>query len=415
MSQRVSRRGFITGASALAGAVAGAAAIGTSACSTEEKQSKDHVVDFHGAHQAGITTKQQDRLHFAAFDVISDSREDLADLLQTWTEMARRMSKGELAEPGAMEEVGQASVPGDSGEAYDLPASNLTITVGFGPSLFDQRFGLASAKPKELKDLPHFAGDMTRAEISRGDLCIQACADDPQVAVHAVRNLARVGTGVVEVRWSQLGFGHASATTKGQQTPRNLFGFKDGTNNVKAEDQDVLDQYIWVNNTNSWFDGGTYLIARRIRMLIENWDRQVLREQEATFGREKRTGAPLGAEDEFDALPLDASDEQGNPLVPLDAHSRLASPVENSGHHMLRRAYNFTDGSDGFGHLDAGLFFIAIVASPEKTFIPIQSKLAKKDKLNEYVRYESSSIFALPPGLKDENDWWGRTLFEQTA
>ncbi|AZA11074.1 iron uptake transporter deferrochelatase/peroxidase subunit [Corynebacterium gerontici] len=411
MTPRLSRRTFLTTAGAL-----GAIAAGATACSTEAtKRSTSNVVDFHGEHQAGITTKQQDHLHFASFDVITEDREKLQDLLKEWTEIARRMCRGELAEPGAMEDTGQAQVPDDSGEAYDLPASNLTVTVGFGPSLFDDRFGFKRVRPKELTPLPHFSGDLTRKEISNGDLCVQACADNPQVAVHAVRNLARVGAGIVAVRWSQLGFGHASATTRDQQTPRNLFGFKDGTNNIKAEDQETLDQYVWVRDADSWMDGGTYLIARRIRMLIENWDRQVLREQEGTFGREKRSGAPLGASDEFDPLPLESKDERGEPLVPLDAHSRLASPAENAGQHMLRRAYNFTDGSDGFGHLDAGLFFIAMVAAPSESFIPIQSKLAKNDRLNEYVRYESSSIFAIPPGLRDEQDYFGRTLFEARA
>lgn len=411
MSPRLSRRTFLTSAGALSAIAAGAVA-----CSNEPASSPEgDVVEFLGEHQAGITTKQQDHLYFAAFDVLTEDREKLEGLLKEWTTIAHRMCRGELAEPGVMEDTGQAQVPDDSGEAYDLPAANLTVTLGLGPSLFDDRFGLKSARPEELKPLPHFAGDLTREEISNGDLCVQACSNNPQVAVHAVRNLARVGSGIVEVRWSQLGFGHASATTRDQQTPRNLFGFKDGTNNIKAEDNDTLNEYVWVHDKGSWMNGGTYLIARRIRMLIENWDRQVLREQEATFGREKRSGAPMGAKDEFDPLPLDVKDEHGELVLPVDAHSRLANPAENGGQRILRRAYNFTDGSDGFGHLDAGLFFIAMVAAPSQSFIPIQSKLAKNDRLNEYVRYESSSIFAVPPGLRDEHDYWGRTLFEATA
>nr|WP_306438344.1 Dyp-type peroxidase [Corynebacterium phoceense] len=226
---------------------------------------------------------------------------------------------------------------------------------------------------------------------------------------------SRAGRGVVEYKWSQLGFGHASATTRDQQTPRNLFGFKDGTNNVKAEDTDLAAEHIWVSGMNSWLDGGTFLITRRIRMLLENWDRQVLSDQEETFGRVKCSGAPLGRENEFDQLPLDEYVGTSGPVIPLTAHARLASHQENGGARMLRRAYNFTDGIDDFGHMDAGLFFIAIVNSPAERFIPIQKKLAKSDKMNEYVRYESSAIFACPPGLADDNDWWGRGLFEATA
>lgn len=404
----ISRRTFLTGLGAGVGSLAAGSAL--SACGTDKAAASD-IVEFHGEHQAGITTAQQDRLHFASFDVTTTDREELKKLLQTWTDVARRMTRGETSVDGGMEDVDQAQVPGDTGEAFDLSAKNLTVTVGFGPSLFDDRFGLKDKKPAELNDLPHFSGDVTDAAISGGDLCIQACADDPQVAVHAVRNMARAGVGLVKIRWSQLGFGHASATTRDQQTPRNLFGFKDGTNNIKAEDQDLVDEHIWVSGTDSWHDGGTFLIARRIRMLIENWDRQVLSDQEATFGRKKVSGAPLGRDDEFDDLPLDEYSGTTGPVVPLTAHARLASHQENSGARMLRRAYNFTDGTDGYGHLNAGLFFIAMVASPQKDFIPIQSKLAKSDKLNEYVRYESSSIFAIPPGVADENDFFGSSLF----
>ena len=94
----------------------------------------------------------------------------------------------------------------------------------------------------------------------RGDIGVQACANDPQVAVHAVRNLARVGFGTVAVRYSQLGFGRTSSTTREQVTPRNLMGFKDGTNNLKAEDTGGLDQNVWVAKG----DGPDWLTAAPI-------------------------------------------------------------------------------------------------------------------------------------------------------
>ena len=100
---------------------------------------------------------------------------------------------------------------------------------------------------------------------------MQACANDPQVAVHAIRNLARVGFGTAAVRYSQLGFGRTSRRPR-QTTPRNLFGFKDGTNNVRAEEPDDLNHYVWVaaGDGPAWLGGGKYLVARRIRMLIES-------------------------------------------------------------------------------------------------------------------------------------------------
>lgn len=405
MSGSIPRRGFIAGSAAAVAAIAGARLISPA-------QASD-VVSFDGKHQAGIVTPAQDRLHFAAFDVVSGTtREQLQDLLKTWTAMARRMTLGlEAVEDGATGK-GPYAVPSDTGEALDLSPAHLTITIGFGPSLFDDRFGLASQRPSMLYDLPHFSGDVIDPARSFGDIAIQACADDPQVAVHAVRDLAKAGVGIVTVRWSQMGFGRTSSTSRAQLTPRNLFGFKDGTNNLKAEDESLLDEHLWVSGTGTWLDGGTYLITRRIRMLIENWDRQVLSDQEETFGRYKRSGAPLGREHEFDPLPLDEYRNADGPVIPADAHARLASPEENNGAQMLRRGYNFVDNSDGFGHLDAGLFFIAFVNNPEENFIPIQSRLSKKDKLNEYIRYESSAIFACPGGLADDSDYWGRKLFE---
>lgn len=392
MSRSFSRRALFGGAGLLA---AGTVAACSDGSGRDGVTAAAAAVKFNGAHQAGIVTAQQDRLYFAAFNVVTKDRAELEELLRTWTAMARRMTQGQTAVDEDISEVGQHSVPQDTGEAYDLEPANLTLTIGFGPSLFNERFGFASARPAELEDLPKFAGDQLIGKLCGGDIAIQACSDNPQVAVHAIRNLARAGRGFVEYKWSQLGFGHASATTRDQQTPRNLFGFKDGTN--------------------SWLDGGTFLITRRIRMLLENWDRQVLSDQEETFGRVKSSGAPLGRENEFDQLPLDEYVGTSGPVIPLTAHARLASHQENGGARMLRRAYNFTDGIDDFGHMDAGLFFIAIVNSPPERFIPIQKKLAKSDKMNEYVRYESSAIFACPPGLADDNDWWGRGLFEATA
>ncbi len=231
--------------------------------------------------------------------------------------------------------------------------------------------------------------------------------------MHAVRNLARVGFGVVAVRWSQLGFGRTSSTSTTQATPRNLFGFKDGTRNIKAEDPAALSEFVWVDpqDDQAWMAGGSYLVARRIRMLIEPWDRTTLHEQERVFGRTKGTGAPLGRKDEFDDLQLGAKGAGGKLVIDKDAHVRLASAEELNGIQILRRGYNFTDGTDGFGHLDAGLFFIAYCRDPQKQFVPMQQNLARNDALNEYIKHVGSAVFAVPPGVGD-GDYWGSTLFE---
>jgi deferrochelatase/peroxidase EfeB len=376
------------------------------------------AVPFHGAHQAGIVTPAQDRLHFVAFDVVTTKRHRLVEMLREWTAAAARMTAGRDAGLiGAVDGIPEAP-PDDTGEAIGLSPAQLTLTIGFGATLFRDaqgrdRFGLAARKPAGLADLPHFAGDALQPAISGGDICVQACANDPQVAVHAIRNLARIGMGVVSVRWSQLGFGRTSSTSKAQATPRNLFGFKDGTRNLKAEQTDLLREHLWVRSGDgpSWMDGGSYLVTRKIRMLIETWDRTPLVEQEAIVGRTKGVGAPLGRTGEFDEFDFAARGDDGEPVVPEVAHVRLAHPEQNKGARMLRRGYNFVDGSDGLGRLNAGLFFISYQRDAHRQFVPVQTRLARHDIMNEYIRHVSSGLFACPPGVRDGADFWGRALF----
>lgn len=254
-------------------------------------------------------------------------------------------------------------------------------------------------------------GDALEDERSGGDICIQACADDPQVAFHAVRNLIRIARGAATLRWSQLGFGRASSTSKSQDTPRNLMGFKDGTNNIKAEDEKLMNRYVWVPESEgrSWMAGGTYLVARRIRMLIEVWDRSSLADQEQTFGRRKYSGAPIGAEDEFAPLNLEAR-KDGESLIPEDAHVRLSRQSDEE--KLLRRGYSFTDGIDSErGQLDAGLFFICFQRDPDKQFVPLQRRLGESDLLNEYIQHTGSGLFACPPGAI-EGGYIGEGIFE---
>jgi deferrochelatase/peroxidase EfeB len=357
-------------------------------------------------------------MHFCAFDVTTDSRDDVIALLKQWTEMAERMTRGEDAVADGAIGGNPYAPPDDTGEALGLPASGLTLTIGFGPSFFSKdgkdRFGIASKRPAALADLPKFTNEIMDPAKCGGDICIQACAHDPQVAVHAVRNLARVGFGTVAVKYSQLGFGRTSSTTREQTTPRNMLGFKDGTNNLKAEDHDALDKNVWVAKGDGpdWLTGGTYLVTRRIRNRIEAWDRTTLKEQERVIGRQKGTGAPNGYGDEFAPVDFNIKDADGNPLVDVDAHIRLVSPDHLGGIKMLRRGYNFTDGSDGFGHLDAGLFFIAFVRSPATNFIPVLAQMSS-DALNEYIFHTGTAVFACPPGLRegDTSAYWGSTLF----
>ena len=373
---------------------------------------------FRGEHQAGITTPAQDRLHFAAFDVTTGSRAQLVALLKAWTEAADRMTRGLSAGEVGPTEGASNLPPDDTGEAIGLSASGLTITFGFGPSLFRDekgrdRFGIADRQPAALRTLPHFPADMLDPERSYGDLCVQACADDPQVAVHAIRNLARIGFGTVAVRWSQLGFGRTSTTSTSQSTPRNLFGFKDGTANIKAEETADVEKHVWVGAVAdpkaAWLAGGSYLVTRRINMQIEIWDRQPLGDQEDFVGRTKDTGAPLSGGGELTEPDFSMPGSDG-PVIPRDSHVSVVHPDHNHGVRMLRRGYNFVDGTDALGGLDAGLFFLAYVRDPRTHFIPVQTRMAKVDALMEYLQVTGSALFVVPPGA-GPGEHVGQALF----
>jgi deferrochelatase/peroxidase EfeB len=406
-----SRRGFLLGGVALASAGAGALAGHVTTADHAPTGSADRV-PFFGARQAGVATPAQQRLAFAAYDVVNPDRSALQELLKTWTAAATAMCEGRMV-PG--DSTTPAAPPADTGEAVGLPAANLTITIGFGPSLFDARFGLAGRRPAALADLPHFPREQLDENNSNGDLCIQACSDDPMVAFHAIRNLARLGRGTVTMRWSQLGFGKATSTSAVQDTPRNLMGFKDGTRNIETADNTLMDQHVWVGDDTdqAWMRGGSYLVSRKIRMKIEAWDRDYLSDQEAVFGRQKVTGAPLTGGKERDDPNFAAKDPgTGEPVIAVDAHMRLAAHENNDGLRILRRGYSYTDGmfSDS-GELDAGLFFIAFQRDPRTQFVPLQRKLSASDALNEYIEHVGSGLYACPPGVSSSGDFWGSALF----
>lgn len=408
----LSRRSFI-GRAGAAGAGTALAVTGVAACGDDRPDATSgagasgqiaaQTVPFRGTHQAGITTAAQDRLVFASFDVVTEDRDQLAHLLGRWSAAAEAMTRGDLV-PGGFSSPDAVSP--DTGEAYGVAPGNLTITIGYGPALFDDRFGLAEAKPAELAQLPRFPNDAIQPGISGGDLCLQACADDPLVAYHAIHNLIFAAVGVATVRMMQTGFGRTSSTSTSQATARNLFGFKDGTRNLKSEQTDLVDDWVWAKGTGrtAWMNGGSYLVARKIRMLIENWDRETLAGQEQVFGRAKDTGAPFGATSEF-ATPDLAATDHGAAVIPEDAHIRLASPEANGGIHLLRRGYNYSEGIDPvLGNLASGLFFIAFTSDPAH-FVTVQKRLAGHDALDEYTRHISSAVFACPRGLAQGESW----------
>jgi deferrochelatase/peroxidase EfeB len=398
----------IGGAAAAALGPLGAPA-GAAGAAVTTGSNPNRTCPFYGDHQAGIVTPAQDRLAFAAMNVLpGTSRGDLRTLLRDWTVAAERMTRGQLVG----EDTDLDDPPLDTGEAIGSPVGGLTVTVGYGASLFDDRFGLAQKKPSLLVDLPPLPNEQLDPEYVGGDLCIQACSDDPLVAFHAVRNLARLGLGVVDYNWMELGFGKTSSTSTAQQTPRNLLGFKDGTRNIKAQQTELLDQYVWVGDRadQDWMKGGSYLVARRIQIFIENWDRDYLQDQQNVIGRAKVSGAPLTGGGEFTTPKFHQKNDQGQPVIPANAHIRLASHEENGGVRILRRGYSFTDGIDPVrGTLLGGLFFIAFMQQPQQ-FVTLQQKLGTTDALNEYIQHIGSGLFAVQRGVR-RGQHWGDGLF----
>ncbi len=415
------RRGLLGAAVGLAGAVGAGRAGAASAppLPTTPADSPDRV-PFHGAHQAGIVTPMQTHTYFAAFDVIASKASDIAGLMQRWTEAGAKLTQG--LPLGASDDP--AAVPVDSGEALGLPPCRLTITVGFGPGLFSKdgvdRFGLANRRPEALVDLPRFVGDQLLPERTGGDLAVQACGNDQQATMHAVRQFMRLADGVAAVRWVQAGF---LPGTPANETPRNLMGFKDGTANIGMSDIKAQDAFVWVADEGGgdWMQGGSYAVVRPIRIALEHWDRMKLAFQEQTVGRIKLSGAPLGGKGEFDAADFDAADEDGNPVIAENAHMRLAAPANNDGAQILRRGYSYDNGVSLIAErwppwrhameMDAGLLFICYQRDPRTGFIKIFERMAKFDMLNQFVTHIGGGLFACPGGVA-EGSYFAQRLFE---
>lgn len=413
LEKKISRRSMlkITGAGAagvavLASGMGGVAkALGFDIL--DDDQTAENKVDFYGKHQSGITTATTSHVYFASLNVLVESQSELRDLFKMWTPLAVRLMNGEQ-----LDEVSQGvfTPPKDTGESSGLDASNLTVTFGVGPSLFDnKKLGLRGKKPAELNELPHFPQDQLDDKISSGDICIQACADDPQVAFHAVRNLVRAASGKISLKWTQTGFTSMPKVKDKKETPRNLFAFKDGTVNPDTKSASDMKEVVWVqpDESKSWMTNGTYLVVRKIQMHLETWDRTSLQGQEATFGRHRDSGAPIGKKNEFDEVDLDSKDATGNPHIPVDSHIALARKVKDQ---IMRRGFSYSSGLvDETGAYDAGLLFISFQKNPQQ-FINIQNAMGRVDKLNEYITHRGSGVFACFPGIQ-KGSYIGEKLF----
>lgn len=393
--KKMDRREFLKKAG-IGGAGLALGLSGASAFFANKEQGSKNIADgqeeisFYGKHQAGITTAMQKNIYFVVLDLHTKDKEEIIQLFKDWTDYSEKLVNGDLVKKDGSNAL---LPPSDTGETVGLNPYRLTLTFGVSAS-FLIKLGLEKKRPKLFRDLPAFPKEQLREQYTGGDIVIQACADDEQVAFHAIRNLIRKGRNKVTMKWSQSGF---AAIGDRMETPRNLFGFKDGTANVTTEKD--FDKVVW-SDSQDWMKNGSYMAVRRIIMHLETWDRTNLQEQENTFGRYKESGAPFGKKNEFDEVDLS--------LLPVDSHVRLAKEVDLP---ILRRSYSYSDGIDPkTGQFDAGLLFIAFQKDPDR-FVKIQTNLGADDKMNEYVTHIGSGLFACFGGVK-EGGYIGQDLFE---
>jgi deferrochelatase/peroxidase EfeB len=393
----VGRRGFLQGAAA---ALGGSAVGGVAVARTGGRP-----IAFEGAHQAGILTERQAASAFVAFDLITRSRAELAELMRVLTERARLLTAG-----GIPAQLGISGPPSDSGLlGSPVPTDGLSVTVGLGAAAFDHRFGLAARKPARLRAMDTFPNDDLDRSRCDGDLLLQICAADRDTVIHALRDIARHTRGAMQVRWRVDGF---VSPPRPAGTPRNLLGFKDGIANPDVTDAAAMNRLVWVRPGRAepaWASGGSYQVVRVIRMLTEFWDRVTIGEQERMIGRHRDSGAPLSGSAETDA-PTYGDDPLGA-TIPLDAHIRMANPrtPATADSRILRRAYNYDAGIDSNGNLDMGLVFSCFQQDLDRQFVTVQKRLAD-EPLVDYISPVGGGYFFAVPGVRDARDWYARGL-----
>ncbi|OLZ68529.1 peroxidase [Streptomyces sp. IMTB 2501] len=400
----VSRRALL-GTAGATGLVLGAAggAVGYAAApapATPLTSVGSDRVMFHGKHQPGITEGLQARGHLAAFDLAAGAgRKEAAALLRRWSTTAERLMSGEAAPHD------------DTDVARDAGPSSLTITFGFGHGFFG-RTGLEKQRPSALDPLPDFSSDHLDKARSDGDLWVQIGANDALVAFHALRAIQKDAGGAARLRWQMNGFNRTPGATARPMTARNLMGQLDGTRNPKPTDSD-FDRRIFVpaSGEPAWMANGSYAVVRRIRMLLDDWEKLSGSAQEQVIGRRKANGAPLSGGGETTPMDLEKTDAEGEYVVPLNAHARITRPDKNGGAAMLRRPFSYHDGFEADGTPDAGLLFVCWQADPLRGFVPVQRKLDRGDALSQFIRHEASGLFAVPGGAA-KGEYVGQRLLE---
>lgn len=374
----INRRTFL-----LAGATAAA---GAAVLSSEERRlshlvkgSTDSVEPFYGAIQPGIATPQQEHAQWTSFAFNGFDVASLHRLLRVWSTDAGLLMNAQPA-------------MGDAEGELAVTASGLTITFGFGFSLYS-KLGISNKWPFAVNAIPSFSIDKLNPEFSDGDLIVQVCGHDRVRVHHASRELMRDARAFASVKWQQTGFLSGTELSSGQ-TPRNLMGQKDGTANFDAASKE-FQQTVLADSP----AGSTSMVVRRIRMDLDTWEKlnPVMKEQ--AIGRTLTTGAPLTGGHEF-TVPDYTARSGDRFVIPVDAHMRRAHETKSFLH---RRGYNYQV-ETGAG-TESGLMFVSFQADPA-TFIKIQKALAAMDSLNLWTTPIGSGLYFIPPGCQ-EGKWVG--------
>lgn len=411
ITPKLGRRDLLIGMGA-AGGVAALTTLGYRTLLGTPLDPSEEVVPFFGLHQAGILTPTPAAGLMVAFDTTATNKADLVRLFKTLTERIQFLMAGGTPKPRDPK-----FPPSDSGiMGPNIAPNNLTITLAVGNSLFDNRFGLGNLKPKRLDTMPNFPNDELDPDLCHGDILLQFCANTEESNLHALRDIIKNLPDLITLRWQIAGFLPPNTHKKqGKSTVRNLLGFKDGTANLDASDDKLMNRIVWVQPNNgepAWTVGGSYQVVRVIRNLVERWDRTPLQEQETIIGRNKDSGAPLGMKHEKD-IPNYAQDPKGK-QIPLNAHIRLANPRTSESSLILRRGFNYSRGFDKAGHLDMGLLFVCFQADLEKGFVTVQNRL-KGEPLEEYIRPIGGGYFFALPGVKAVGGYLGQSLLEASG
>lgn len=397
MSPGPSRRGLFAGLGATG--VAGLAAGGLAGHAvTEGTRPEDPaLVSARGRVRAtegrppALAVPTPAHVHVLALDLHGDDASEVRraarEVLQAWDDHVP-----------ALHEEGLAGLT-EGSPTQGLHPASLAVTTGVGASLLE-RTGLTGQRTDEMEDLPSFDADDLEPDHCDGDLMLHVGAEDPVVVSSAVDHLVGLVGDHARVRWALPGFQRSTATAHDPAaTPRNLMGHIDGTVNPDPAEAlfDTQVRAVHGELDLAWMDGGTYVVVRRIRMLLDTWFSREAKEREAVIGRRLSDGAPLGGDHEDDLPDLAARHDDGTPVIPEHAHIRLASPEATLGARMVRRSFSYDLGWRAGGRRQAGMLFTAWQADPRQSFTAVQQALDEGgDALNDYIRHEGSALFAVP-------------------